>query len=130
MLWILIRKELLHHLLTLRLGVAFIIIIILGVGIKRYENFLQQAWDYRDTLRDFILTRDAADSDSPHVLFQPGYLSNEPLDHNNIPRVKAKPISLAEGVSAGVVPIAILVLEAFAAFFFALWAFNRTELAG
>jgi ABC-type transport system involved in multi-copper enzyme maturation permease subunit len=101
----------------------------LGVGIKRYENFLQQTWHYRDTLRDFIRTRDATDADSPHILFQ-GYLSDEPLDHNHIPRVKAQPIALAEGVSAGVMPIAILVLEAFAAFFFALWAFNRAELAG
>lgn len=102
----------------------------LGAGIKRYENFLQQTWRYRDTLRDFIRTRDATDADSPHVLFQRGYLSDEPLDHNHIPRVKAQPITLAEGMSAGVMPIAILVLEAFAAFFFALWAFNRTELAG
>jgi hypothetical protein len=102
----------------------------LATGLGRYEDLFRQVYNYRQTLRDFIRARDAADSASPHVLFLPGYLSDTPLDHKHIPRFKQKPISLAESIAGGVGPIAILTLEALLAFFFALWAFNRAEIAG
>ena len=102
----------------------------LGTGLVRYENFARQAWQYRDTLRDFVRTRDAADADSPHVLFFPEYLSTAELDHRNIPRFKETPLPLAESVAAGLGPIVILALEAAGGFFFALWAFNRMDLTG
>jgi len=102
----------------------------LGTGVMRYENFARQAWQYRDTIRDFLRTRDAADPDSPHLYFFPDYLSEKELDHRNIPRFKEMPLSLAESVSAGMLPILVLVLEAAGGFFFALWAFNRMDLTG
>jgi len=102
----------------------------LGTGVMRYDHFLDQAWQYRNTLRNFLRGRDAADPDSPHLLFFPDYMSDKPLDHRHIPRFEEVPLSLAEGVTRGVVPIVILVLEAAIAFFFALWAFNRAEIAG
>ena len=102
----------------------------LGAGVLRRDQTMVLVWQYRDSLHEFLRIRDADDPDSPHILFFPEYLSNKPLDPAHIPRLALKRISLAEGVAAGVVPIVILVLETGASFFFALWAFNRAEIAG
>ena len=74
----------------------------LGTGVMRYEHFLDQAWRYRDALRDFLRSKDASDPDSPHMLFLPDYMSEKPLNHTHIPRFKEAPLSLSEGAVAGV----------------------------
>ena len=102
----------------------------LGAGVQKVEHFERQAWRYRRHLRDFLRTRDAADSDSPHLLFLPNFMSGEEVDTHLIPRFKATPVPLEVGVTNGVVPMIILVLETSLAFFFALWTFNRAEIAG
>ena len=99
-------------------------------GIERFRSFARQGWGYRETLREFLRARDAADPDSPHVLFLRDYMSREKLDPRHIPRFEAVPLPLEESVAAGVAPILILVLETALAFLFALWAFNRAEVAG
>ena len=53
---------------------------LLGNGIARFRSFTRQGWDYRETLREFLRARDAADPDSPHVLFLGDYMSQEKLD--------------------------------------------------
>ena len=103
---------------------------VLGTGVQRYEALLEQAWRFRSDLRDFIRTRDAADPDSPHILFLSGYLSDRELDHTHIPRFSPRSMRLHENVQSGMTQIAILLLEAALAFFFAQWAFNRMEVAG
>ena len=102
----------------------------LGAGVVRRDLAFELAWQYRDTLRDNFRARDAADPDSPHITFFPEYMSREPLDPANIPRLELRRPSLGEGVAAEVTPIVILVLEAALAFFFAVWALNRTDIAG
>ena len=99
-------------------------------GIQRFRSFARQGWGYRETLREFLRGRDAADADSPHVLFLGDYMSREELDPRHIPRFQQVPLPLEESVAAGVAPILVLVLETALAFFFALWAFNRAEVAG
>ena len=47
-----------------------------------------------------------------------------------MPQFRQTPLSLANSVAAGVVPIVILVFEVAAAFFFAFIAFLRMERAG
>ena len=42
---------------------------LLGTSAIRYIDLLEQVWAYRRNLRGFFRARDAADSDSPHVLF-------------------------------------------------------------
>ena len=64
------------------------------------------------------------------MLFLGDYMSQEKLDSRHIPRFEAVPLPLGESVAAGLAPILILVLETGLAFFFALWAFNRSEVAG
>ena len=102
----------------------------LGAGLERFKNFSRQGWRYRENLRQFLRGRDAADPDSPHVLFLPEFMSDVELDAGHIPRFKEVPLSLSESIAGGVAPIVILTLETALAFFFALWAFNRAELTG
>ena len=64
------------------------------------------------------------------MLFLPDYVSKKPLDSKIIPHFQQVPLSTADGVAAGVVPIVILILEAALGFFFAFTAFLRMELAG
>jgi hypothetical protein len=118
MLWTLVRKELLNNLLTL------------ATGVLRRDLAFERAWQYRDTLREFVRARDAADPDSPHIRFFSDYMSDKPLDPDNIPRLELKRPTLKEGLEAEMTPIVVLVLEVGLSFFFALWAFNRAEIAG
>ena len=103
---------------------------LLNTGVVRYEHLVQQSWDYLETLRGFLRSRDAADPGSPHVLFLSDYMSNGELDANNIPRFKYQHPPLAESISAGIIPLIVLILDTTVAFFFAFWCFNRAEIAG
>ena len=94
------------------------------------KDFFAQAIRHREAIRQFLSGRDADDADSPHVLFLPDYVSKKPLDSKLIPHFQQVPLSTADGVAAGVVPIVILILEAALGFFFAFTAFLRMELAG
>ena len=102
----------------------------LSTGIIRYESFSKQAWEYRANLREFLRARDAADPDSPQIAFLPRFMSDRPIDTSDIPRFKEKPVPFREGLAAAVLPFSILLIEAVAAFFFALVAFNRADLTG
>ena len=103
---------------------------LLGTGVVKRQSFLAQARDYRTTLRDFLRTRDATDRNSPHILFFPGYMSGEPLNGREIPRFGERPVPLSESLALGYLPLLILLLETLAAFLFAFWAVNRTDLTG
>ncbi|MFC1526412.1 ABC transporter permease subunit [Candidatus Latescibacterota bacterium] len=102
----------------------------LGTGVPRYEHFAQQAWRYREDLRDFFRTRDAADPESPHVLFLPQFMSQQPLDPAHMPRFRVRPLPLSSSVAAGMPAILLLATETLAAFLFAFWAFARLDLTG
>lgn len=101
---------------------------LLGAGVAQRQRFFEQARRYRQELREFFRQYDAADPDSPHVYFLPDYLSDRPLDPALIPRFREERLSLGENLEAGVVPIAVLILEAGLACCLALWAFNRLDL--
>ena len=68
---------------------------LLGTGVVKRQSFLAQARDYRQALRDFLRGRDAADRDSPHVLYFPNYMSQAPLDGRQMPRFGERPVSWA-----------------------------------
>jgi len=102
----------------------------LGAGLQQVENFGQQGMQYREQLRQFLRGRDADDPDSPHILFLRQFMSSKKLEASHIPRFEPEPIRFADRAGNAVVPLVVLVLEATLAFFFALWAINRAELAG
>lgn len=103
---------------------------LLGTGLARRLTFQEQAWRYRETLRQFLKGRDAADPDSPHILFFAEYMSQKKLDPADIPRFKEVPLSTSASLEASMVPAVILLLETCLAFLLALWAINRADLTG
>jgi len=103
---------------------------LLGVGVVRFQRFHEQGYRYKDELRAFLRERDAADPESPHVLFLSGFMSTMPLDSDEIPRFEQPELSLADGLEAGTAPIVILILETGLAFLFAVVAFQRAEVGG
>ena len=102
---------------------------LLGAGVPHFRAFFDDAWRYRDDLRQFLRAADAADPDSPHVLFLADYMSEAPVSADRIPRYVGRRLSLAEGLAAAVVPLVVLLLETTLAFFLALWAIQRTDIA-
>lgn len=78
----------------------------------------------------YLRERDAADGESPHVLFLPAFMSQEPLDGDHIPPFVERPLSPADALAFGVVPLVVLLAETLAAFLFALWAVNRADVTG
>jgi ABC-type transport system involved in multi-copper enzyme maturation permease subunit len=102
----------------------------LGAGVQWMEHFGEEGARYRKHLQDFVRSRDAADPDSPHVYFLSDYMSQKELDPALIPRFQTTSVPFSTRMANGVVPMVVLVLETALAFFFALWAFNRADLAG
>lgn len=103
---------------------------LLGAGLGKLESFAVQAGQYREALRGFLRARDAADPDSPHVLFLPDFMSRAKVEPGDLPAFTERPLSLADSIAASVAPLVVLSLETLLAFFFALWALNRAEIAG
>ena len=101
---------------------------LLGTGLVRYRAFVKAAKEYVRTLRTYVRDLDAADGDSPHILYLPDYVSERPLDHRDIPRFGGVRVSLASAVAGSYLPISILLLETAAAFLLCLWAFRRAPV--
>ena len=102
---------------------------LLGAGVMRRDWTMERSWEYRMELREALRELDATDPESPHILHYGDYMSQRPLDSRTIPRLQFGRVPRDARVSAGIVPMVILSLEVAAAFFFALWAVNRTAVA-
>jgi hypothetical protein len=102
---------------------------LLGSGMARYLDFERQVWRYRDTLRDFLHGRDAADPASPHLLFLSSHLSREPLNPTDIPRFHQTPMPIGRGVANGLILVLLLIFEAGLAFVLATRAVTRMDLS-
>ena len=64
------------------------------------------------------------------MFFLPDFLSRVPLDSEQMPRFVERPLSPAQSLASSVVPAVVLLAEVLAAFLFALWAINRTDVTG
>lgn len=102
---------------------------LLGTGAIRQIDLVEQVWEYRQTLRDFVRERDAVDPDSPHVLFLPEYVSHREIDPETIPRFVQRDLSMSEGLTAGRMPVILLMAETLVAFGLALWAVRRMQVS-
>ena len=98
-------------------------------GIQRFEHFEPQAWGYLKTLRRFLIDRDEADPESPHIHLFGQYMSQAPLDHRQIPRFVEDKLTVGESLSGARAPMVILLAEALAALWLALMAFHRADIA-
>ncbi len=69
---------------------------VVGTGLSQFEHFYQSLKHYEESLRDFILRKDASDTKSPHLLnaWHRNTISRLPVDFNTIPRFQLAPLSL------------------------------------
>ena len=65
---------------------------ICNTGISRFKIFYQQVYNYRQQLKQFILDKDKADPDSPHLLneWHKVTISQKPIEAASIPRFQEK----------------------------------------
>ena len=103
---------------------------LLGSGLPKRQSFIDQVFQYRTALRDVLRHRDAADPDSPHVLFLPRFVSRQPLEEALIPRFRERALTPAEGLAFSVTPLVVLLVETLLAFLFARWSVNRADVTG
>jgi ABC-type transport system involved in multi-copper enzyme maturation permease subunit len=103
---------------------------LIGAGIQHVEHFSAEGGRYREHLRQFLQARDQADPESPHLTFLPDFMSQAALDPADIPRFERSTVPWHVRSENAVVPMVVLVLEMALAFFLALWALNRADLAG
>ncbi len=95
-----------------------------GTGVLCDEALVQQAHQYRATVEDWIRGRDASDVESPHLCFQPGYLSLKPFQATTLPRFEYHEPSVADGVRDALWRISLLTVETLVMLFAAVLAFQ------
>ena len=73
---------------------------VMGTGLSQFEYFYQSVRRYGDSLREFILQKDATDTRSPHLLnaWHRNTISQIPVDFNTIPRFYLRPPPLRAGL--------------------------------
>jgi ABC-type transport system involved in multi-copper enzyme maturation permease subunit len=99
-----------------------------GTSVLCDEALVQQAHQYRRSVEEWLRQRDLADPESPHLCFQPGYLSLQPLSASSVPRFRYFEPSALEGVRDALWRAALLAAETLGVLFAALLAFQRFDV--
>jgi len=99
-----------------------------GTGVLCDEALVQQAHQYRNTVEEWIRQRDLADSTSPHLCFQPGYLSEKPLEASSVPRFQYREPSVVDGLRDALWKVSLLSAETLVMLFAAVLAFQRYDV--
>jgi ABC-type transport system involved in multi-copper enzyme maturation permease subunit len=96
---------------------------IAGTGIHRCRNIWEQITRYRHQLKDYVLSQDAEDPDSLHLLFcidsaVKGWnaISKKSVDFNTVPKFQEKEWTIGESLRLAIWDIGLLAL-------FNLWLF-------
>jgi ABC-type transport system involved in multi-copper enzyme maturation permease subunit len=99
-----------------------------GAGVLRDELLVTQSHQYRSTLEEWVRQRDLADPASPHLCFQPGYLSLAPLQTSSVPRPQFREATVAEGLRDALWKVVLLSAETLVMLFAAVLAFQRYDV--
>ena len=99
-----------------------------GAGVLREEMLVTQSRQYRSVLEEWIRRRDLGDSESPHLFFQPGYLSQRPLEASSVPRYEFREATVAEGLRDSLGRVILLAGETFVVLFAGIVAFQRYDV--
>ena len=92
---------------------------IAGVGVHRVANLCQQIKRYQESLKEYIRSRDAGDSDSLHLLFQfPSdwiaenwhAISDERVDFDSVPKFQERDLALGQSLKLAIWDIGLLAL--------------------
>jgi ABC-type transport system involved in multi-copper enzyme maturation permease subunit len=100
---------------------------LLGTGLERDREFLEQAWSYRSSLEERVRRLDAADPESPHILYFQGYLSRRPLALRELPRFVFRERTPGEGWTAARSVLLAFVFETVLLAVATLLAFSRYD---
>jgi ABC-type transport system involved in multi-copper enzyme maturation permease subunit len=99
-----------------------------GAGVLRDELLVTQSHQYRSTLEEWVRQRDLADPASPHLCFQPGYLSLAALQTSSVPRPQFREATLAEGLRSALWQVILLAGETLLMIFAAVLAFQHYDV--
>lgn len=90
---------------------------IAGTGINHCVGLLQQIRQYQATLREYILTQDAEDHNSLHLLFPERGLvaawraiSHNPVDFDAVPKFQERDLALGQSLQLAIWDIGLLIL--------------------
>ena len=105
------------------------------IGIHRCRNLWEQINRYRNQLKEYVLSRDAEDPDSLHLLFcidsaVKGWnaISKKPVDFETVPKFQEKDWALGESLRLAIWDIGLLALFNLG-FFAASWvSFMRYDV--
>jgi ABC-type transport system involved in multi-copper enzyme maturation permease subunit len=99
-----------------------------GTSVLCDEKLVQEAHQYRNTVEDWIRQRDLADSESPHLCFQPGYLSEKPFPASSVPRFQYHEPTVGDGLRDALWRVTLLSAETLVMLFAAVLAFQRYDV--
>jgi len=99
-----------------------------GTGVLCDEALVEQAHQYRRTVEEWIRQRDVADPESPHLYFQPGYLSQKPFESASVPRFEYRAPSVGESLRDALWRISLLSVETLLMLFVTVLAFQRYDV--
>jgi ABC-type transport system involved in multi-copper enzyme maturation permease subunit len=99
-----------------------------GAGVLREEKLVTQSRQYRSLLEEWVRQRDLGDPASPHLFFQPGYLSQQPFEASSVPRYEFREATAAEGLRDSLWRVVLLAGEAFVILFAGIVAFQRYDV--
>jgi len=99
-----------------------------GTGVLRDELLVEEAHEYRRVIEGWFRERDQADTQSIHLFFQPGYLSQRALDLGSIPRYRFRESTVADGLRDALWRITLLSAETLLMLFATVLAFQRYDV--
>jgi ABC-2 type transport system permease protein len=100
---------------------------LLGSGLERDRAFLEQAWAGRAALLDRVRRLDAADRESPHILYFRGYMSQNPVAPGSLPGFVFRERALREGFAAAGPALLVFAVETLLLAAATLFAFSRYD---
>ncbi|HYU36048.1 MAG TPA: ABC transporter permease subunit [Thermoanaerobaculia bacterium] len=100
---------------------------LLGSGVERDRAFLTQAWVLRAAMRERVRQLDAADPESPHILYFHGYMSQRPIAPGSLPGFAFRERTLRKGLTSTRPALLAFLLETLLLAAAALFAFSRYD---
>ena len=107
--------------------VQFAVESLAGTGLSRHLQFLDGVRRYAAQYREFVVSTDQADPDSPHLNFVRQGMSEKPVPYSAIPKFDDR-IEFRESINAAMMDISLLVLFAVVLFVGAVLAFVRVDI--
>lgn len=101
---------------------------IVGSGSYRDRTFQRQAWAFRADLQSYVKALDAADPDSPNLLFIHDFMSDKPIEPDEVPRFEFRELPVGQGLWSAFWHLLALTLATLALTAAALAAFAREDV--